>query len=124
MELLEEHVQKIRGVRKIPQSYLIRTAHVATPVTPFPAGNYLLYGSEYDSFHNEMIECASHTHPTYKANNETLFHIISTSLADTKYAASIKRHIRNKDGRGVYLDICLHHQGSNKWEATAEFADK
>ena len=41
-----------------------------------------------------------------------------------KYAASIKRHIRTKDGRGAYLDICLHHQGSNKWKATAELADK
>ena len=124
VELLEEHVRKVRGVRKIPLSYLIRTSHVAAPVTPFPAGYNLPYGSEYDSFHDEMIECASHTHPTYKADNEMLFHIINTALADTEYAASIKRHIRNKDGRGAYLDICLHHQGSNKWKATAELADK
>ena len=53
-----------------------------------------------------------------------LFHIINTALADTEYVASIKRHIRNKDGRGAYLDICLHHQGLNKWKATAELADK
>ena len=124
VELLEEHVRKVRGVRKIPLSYLIRTAHVAAPVTPFPAGYELPFGSEYDSFHDEMIECASHTHPTYKADNEALFHIINTALADTEYAASIKRHIRTKDGRGAYLDICLHHQGSNKWKATAELADK
>lgn len=77
------------------------------------------YGVEYESFHDEMIECASHTHSTYKADNETLFHIINTALADIEYAASIKRHIRTKDGRGAYLDICLHHQGSNKWKATA-----
>ena len=124
VELLEEHVRKVRGVRKIPLSYLIRTAHVAQPVTPFPAGHYMPYGAEYESFHDEMIECASHTHPTYKPDNETLFHIINTALADTEYAASIKRHIRTKDGRGAYLDICLHHQGSNKWKATAEVADK
>ena len=124
VELLEEHVRKVRGVRKIPLSYLIRTAHVAAPVTAFPNGYNLPYGNEYDSFHDEMIECASHTHPTYKADNETLFHIINTALADTEYAASIKRHIRAKDGRGAYLDICLHHQGSNKWKATAELADK
>ena len=45
-------------------------------------------------------------------------------MADTEYAASIKRHIRTKDGRGAYLDICLHHQGSNKWKSIAEVADK
>ena len=68
--------------------------------------------------------CHIHTHPTYKADNETLFHIINTALADTEYAASIKRHIRAKDGRGAYLGICLHHQGSNKWKAAVELADK
>ena len=123
-ELLEEHVRKVRGVQKIPLSYLIRTSHVAAPVRLFPAGYHLLYGSDYDSFHDEMIACASHTHPTYKADNEILFHIINTALADTEYATSIKRHIRTKDGRGAYLDIFLHHQGSNKWKATAELADK
>ncbi len=124
VELLEEYVQKISGVWKIPLSYLNRTVHVAAPVTPFPAGHGMLYGDEYDSFHDEMIKCASHTHPMYKANNETLFHIINTALADTEYAASIKQHIRTKDGRGAFLDICLHHQGSNKWKATAEQPDK
>ena len=114
VELLEEHLRKVRGVQKIPLSYLICTSHVAAPVTPFPAGYHLPYDSEFDSFHDEMIECASHTHPTYKADDEILFHIINTALADTEYAASIKRHIRNKDGCGAYLDICLHYQGSNK----------
>ena len=109
VELLKEQVCKVRGVRKIPLSYLIRTAHVVVPVTPFPNEYYLSYGSDYDYFHDEMIESASHTHPTYKVDNETLFHIINTALVDTEYAASIKRHIRNKDGRGAYLDICLHH---------------
>lgn len=124
VELLEEHLRKVRGVRKIPLSYLIRTAHVATPTTAFPAGHLMPFGTEYESFHDEMIECASHTHSTYKSDNETLFHILNTALADTEYAASIKRHIRTKDGRGAYLDICLHHQGSNKWKATAELADR
>ena len=77
------------------------------------AGHDMPYGAEYDSFHDEMIECASYTHPAYKADNETLFHIINTALAETEYAASIKRHICTKDGCGTYLDICLHHQGSN-----------
>ena len=124
VELLEEHVRKVRGVGKIPLSYLIRIAHVAAPVTPFPNGYNLPYGSEYDSFYNEMIKCSSHTQHTYKADNETLFHIINTALADIEYAASIKRHIGTKDGRGAYLDICLHHQGSNKWKETAKLADK
>ncbi len=55
VELLEEHARKIRRVRKIPLSYLIRTAHVATPVTPFPAGHAIPYGAEYESFHDEMF---------------------------------------------------------------------
>ena len=69
VELFEEHVRKVRGVRKIPLSYVISTAHVASPVTPFPGGYLMPYGAEYESFHDEMIECSSHTHPTFKTDN-------------------------------------------------------
>ena len=56
VDLLQEHVCKIRGVRKISLSYIIQTSHVATPVTVFPARYNLPHGSEYNLFHDKMLE--------------------------------------------------------------------
>ena len=50
VELLEEHVRKERGARKIPLSYLIRTAHVSAPVTPFRNEYYLPYDGKENDF--------------------------------------------------------------------------
>ena len=76
------------------------------------------------SFQDEMINRASHNHPTYSTDNEHVYHVISTALADTPYLSSIKRHRNTKDGRGAYLDLILHHLGSNKWNSIASNRDK
>lgn len=55
VELVEEHVRKIKVVRKIPLSYLIRTAYVSAPVISFPAGHAMPYVAEYEAFHDEMM---------------------------------------------------------------------
>ena len=71
-----------------------------------------------------MIDRTTHNHPTYSTDNEQVYHIIANALADTQYLASIKRHRSTKDGRGAYLDLVLHHLGSNKWNSIASNSDK
>ena len=92
---------------------------------PAYAATYLLpYGAGYHSFQEEMIERTTHNHPMYATDNEQVYHIISNALADTTYLASIKRHRNTKDGRGAYLDLVMHHLGTNKWNIIASNSDK
>lgn len=124
IDSLESHLRELRGVRKVPLSYVIRDT-VDPGVAPgYAAGYDLPYGDEYSSFQEEMIGRATHDHPTYSTDNEQVYHVIATALADTPYLSSIKRHRSNKDGRGAYLDLVLHHLGSNKWNSIASNSDK
>ena len=124
IDSLEGYLRELRGVRKVPLSYVIRD--VVNPVAlPGYAATYNLpYGAEYLSFQEEMIDRTTHDHPTYATDNEHVYHVISTALADTPYLSSIKRHRNSKDGRGAYLDLVLHHLGSNKGNSIASNSDK
>ena len=124
IDSLEGHLRELRGVRNIPLSYVIRESVNPGAVQPYGATYNLPYGSKYSSFQEEMIERATHNHPTYATDNEHVYHVISTALADTPYLSSIKRHRNTKDGRGAYLDLVLHHLGSNKWNSIASNSDK
>ena len=105
-------------------SYLIQENAVPDPISPFPAAHIMPYSAEYSSFNEEMIARATHVHATYPTDNEALYQIISTSLADTPFMTSVKRHRAAKDGRGAYLDLVIHHSGSAKWNDLAAESDR
>ena len=124
METFEEHLREVRGVRKIPLSYVIRPETVPGTIIAFPANHDLPYSSNYNSFQDELIARATHDHPTFQTDNEAVYHIIMSALNDTMYATSIKRHRSRKNGRGAYLDLVLHHLGTTKWNDLAAASDK
>ena len=102
IELLEEHVRKIRGVRKIPLSYLIRACHVATQVTPFPGGHTMPYGSEYESIHDEMI--------AYQGSNKwkTIVEIADKKLTTMKWNGRSHRYtlaMQIANARTYHIDL-------------------
>ena len=124
VDSLEGHLREMRGERKVPLSYIIKDG-VNPGVLPVYAGTYILpYGAQYNSFQEEMIARTTHDHPTYATDNEQVYHIVANALADTTYLASIKRHRNTKDGRGAYLDLVMHHLGTNKWNSIASNSDK
>ena len=124
MDSLEGHLRELRGVRKVPLSYIIRDRVDPGALPAYAATYNLPYGAQYSSFQEEMIARTTHDHPTYSTDNEHVYHVIATALADTPYLSSIKRHRNAKDGRGAYLDLVLHHLGSNKWNNIASNSDK
>ena len=124
IDSLEGHLRELRGVRKVPLSYVIRDTVTPGAIQAYAATYNLPYGAEYSSFQEEMIGRATHNHPTYATDNEHVYHVIANALADTPYLSSIKRHRNTKDGRGAYLDLVLHHLGSNKWNSIASSSDK
>ena len=123
-ETLEEHLSSVKGVRKIPLSYLIRENVAPGECTPYQNDYTLPYSHEYNSFAEEMIARTTHDHPSYTTDNEALYHIISNALNDTPFMTSIKRHRSRKNGRGAYMDLVTHHSGTTKWNDLASTSDK
>ncbi len=123
-ETLEEYLRGVRGIRKIPLSYLIRDEVEPGPISAYPNGYNFPYAPEYSSFQEELISRATHTHPTYATDNEMLYHLVSTALADTPFMTSIKRHRHGKNGRGAYQDLVTHHSGTTKWNDLASESDR
>lgn len=127
INLFEEHLSSVLGVRKVPLQYIIRetTDPVDIADDPLPVGNGAPpYAARYDSFHDEMVARTSHTHPGYKADNKHVFNLLNDGLAGTGYISSIQPFSRRKNGREAYKALVLHNLGSAKWDKVAEDADR
>ena len=122
-ESLEEYLGSVRGIRKVPLSYLIRENVDPGAAQAWPNGYNMPYSHIYSSFNEEMIARATHTHATYATDNEKLYQIISTALVDTPFMTSIKRHRSAKDGRRAFQDLVTHHSGTTKWNDLAAESD-
>jgi hypothetical protein len=127
INLFEEHLSSVLGVRKVPLQYIIRDDVVPVPINddPLPAGDGSPpYATRYDSFHDEMVARTSHNHPGYKADNKHVFNLLNDGLAGTGYVSSIQPFSRRKNGREAYKALVLHNLGSAKWDKVAEEADR
>jgi len=128
IELLKEHLSSVLGVRKVPLIYVlckkVAVENIVNAPLPAIATSNLSYAAKYDSFHEEMIGCSSHDHPTYSADNKHVFTIINEALADTIYATSVKPHSRKKNGRAAYKSLVSHNCGNSKWETVSEVTER
>ena len=91
---------------------------------PWPNNHNMPYSHIYNSFNEEMIARATHTHATFASDNEKLYQVISTALVDTPFMTSIKCHRSAKDGRRAFQDLVTHHSGTTKWNDLAAESDK
>jgi hypothetical protein len=57
----------------IPLAYVVRT--VVVPPAPTALTMNLPYSVEHGSFEGEMIVRALHTHPLFRGNNSTVYHM-------------------------------------------------
>ena len=127
INLFEEHLSSVLGVRKVPLQYIIRDT--VDPVNinddPLPVGEGSPpYAERYDSFNDEMIARTSHTHPGFKADNKHVFNLLNDGLAGSSYISSIQPFSQRKNGREAYKALVLHNLGSAKWDKVAEDADR
>ena len=127
INLFEEHLTSVLGVRKVPLQYIIRDniVPIAIDEDPLPVGDGSPpYASRYDSFHDEMVARTSHNHPGFKADNKHVFNLLNDGLAGTSFISSIQPFSRGKNGREAYKALVLHNLGSAKWDKVAEEADR
>lgn len=127
INLFEEQLSSVLGVRKVPLQYIIRDTvePIAIDEDPLPNGDESPpYAARYDSFNDEMIARTSHTHPGYKADNKHVFNLLNDGLAGSSYISSIQPFSQRKNGREAYKALVLHNLGSAKWDKVAEDADR
>lgn len=127
INLFEEHLSSVLGVRKVPLQYIIREDIVPIDINDDPlqeGDDSPPYAARYDSFHDEMVARTSHTHPGFKADNKHVFNLLNDGLAGTSYISSIQPFSRGKNGREAYKALVLHNLGSAKWDKVAEEADR
>ena len=127
INLFEEHLSSVLGVRKVPLQYVIRDTIIPNPIEddPLPIGDGSPpYAAKYDSFNDEMVSRTSHAHPGYKADNKHVFNLLNDGLAGSGYISSIQPFSRRKNGRDAYNALVLHNLGSAKWDKVAEDADR
>lgn len=127
INLFEEHLSSVLGVRKVPLQYVIRDTVEPNTIEEDPLPNEVgspPYAARYDSFNDEMIARTSHTHPGYKADNKHVFNLLNDGLAGSSYISSIQPFSQRKNGREAYKALVLHNLGSAKWDKVAEDADR
>ena len=64
-----------------------------------------------------MIECAIHTHPLYRDDNNSLYFYLDEATHSRMYTSSIQPYSRHKYGHGVWFAIANQYAGKEKWGA-------
>ena len=110
------------AVRKIPLVYVIHESDTMTPesrndlnMTYNPLQPNKAYGNS-GSVLDDVIDCASHSHPLFKSNNATIFDVIEGAMRGSVYSTVIKSFAREKNGRGTWLALLTSHFGTDKWD--------
>jgi hypothetical protein len=104
------------GVHNIPIIYVIRE-EVAVPaaVPALMAGQP--HSTEAGSVEMELTLRASHIHPLFRGDNESVYHRLEETTQVTSYTASLKPYQRTNDGMGAFQAIISQYAGENKWES-------
>ena len=75
------------------------------------------HSTKHGSVKKELVARASHSHPLFRDDAETVYHYIEEASRSTQYAASIKPFQKEKDGRAAWLAMKNQYAGKDKWEA-------
>jgi hypothetical protein len=110
------------GARDVPLAHVIHEeATVPAAVPALMAGKP--HSEEHGSVEAEMIARCSHTHPTYRTDNESVYFKLEEATRGTTYAATIKPSQRTKNGRQAYLALVSQHAGNDKWHGVIKKFD-
>lgn len=73
------------------------------------------HSDEAGSIEQEMIKRASHAHPNFRRDNDTVYGKLEEATRGTSYAPSIRPFQRTRNGRGAYLALVTQYAGEDKW---------
>mgnify|MGYP001106517421 CR=1 FL=1 len=107
------------GVQGIPLAYITRPD--VTPVGALPAREADMPHSvrpagEDASIERDLIERASHNHPSVRDDKAAVYHSLEVATRGTQYANTIQAGHRKKDGRACHASLLKQHTGRDKWE--------
>ena len=115
-EAFNDHLHRVIGVRRAPLAYVIRDdANVPAAISAQEAN--APHSTVYGSIEVALIHRASHNHPLFCVDNETVYYKLEEATRGTQYAAAIKPFQRRKDGKGGHNAIISQFAGRDKWEA-------
>ena len=95
---------QVIGKRTIPLSCVIRKTVVAPDPAPLLIPNKP-YANEFGSVEEDLIACATHTHPLYCDDNDSLYLYFEEATCSTMYTNSIPPYSRQQDRCGEWLVI-------------------
>ena len=82
------------------------------------------YAEVFGLVEEELIDCATHTHPLYRDDNTSLYFYLEEATRSTMYTSSIQPFSRRKDGRGAWFAITNLYAGKDKWGAELKKQDE
>lgn len=117
-EAFENHLLIVLGAREIPLAYVIRAE--ADPGDPDELVRGQPYGATAGSITQELVTRATHDHPLFRSDNQTVFNLLDDVLRTTSYAPTLSVYRRTKNGRGAWLAILAQYVGKDKWISEAK----
>jgi hypothetical protein len=103
-EAFRNILHKCIGVRNLPIVYVIREeATVPADVPALMAGRP--HSTETGSIEMELTLRASHIHPLFREDNESVYRRLKEATRGTLYAAALEPYQRTNDGRGAFQAI-------------------
>ena len=74
------------------------------------------YSEGVESFHEELINRASHNHPNFADDNGVVLNFLVSCLKTTRHMSDLKPFKKRRDGRGALAALELHNMGNSKWD--------
>ncbi len=114
-ESFEDFLHCVQGINQAPLAYVIRPK-VEVPAPAPPLARHLPHSEQHGSIEGELIFRLSHTSPTFRDDNSTVYHYLEEATRGTVYSTTLKPFSRKKDGRGAWVALVSQHAGNDKWE--------
>ena len=122
VESFRDHLNQVYGVRNTPLAYVIRDdENVALPAPRLL--NNQPHSADHGSIEGELIARISHTHATFRDDNQLVYEVLEAATRSTIYAASISPFQRAKNGRAAHKALVDQHAGQDKWEAELKWQE-
>ena len=75
------------------------------------------YSEGAESFHEELMNRASHNHPNFADDNGMVLDVLVSCLKTTRHMSDLKPFQKRRDGRGSLEALELHNTGNYKWDS-------
>ena len=75
------------------------------------------YSEGVNSFHEELITRASHTHPNFSDDNGVVLDVLVVCLKTTRHMSDLKPFNKRRDYRGALAALELHNIDNSKWDS-------